>query len=59
MKRANRDTKLHKHMAMYYCTRNMISQIMIKQLKKKLRKTLIKKKKKDKLDFLAKDSLIS
>jgi hypothetical protein len=35
LKRANRDTKLQKHMARHYFTRNLICKIRVKNMKKK------------------------
>lgn len=58
-KKARRDNNLQRHMAMHYCTKNRVSQVRIKQLKKKLKETLISKKDKDKLDLLVEASLMA
>jgi hypothetical protein len=58
LKRANRDTKLQKHMARHYFTRNLICKIRVKNMKKRLRKTLKKLKRRDSLDILVDASLI-
>jgi hypothetical protein len=58
LKRANRDTKLHKHMARHYFTRNLICKIRVKNMKKRLRKTLKKLKRRDSLDIFVDASLI-
>lgn len=58
LKEANRATKLHRHMAMHYCTRNKVSQVKIKHLKDMLRQTLRRKKDNDKIDSIAEASLI-
>ena len=59
LKKDNRNKNLKIHMAMHYYTRNKVSQIRIKQLKKKLKKTLMRQKEKDKIDMLVEASLIA
>lgn len=59
LKRANRDNRLQRHMAMHYYTKNMVSQLIIKWLKEKLKETLIRKKENNKLAFLVDASLIA
>jgi hypothetical protein len=55
----NRDIKLHRHMAMHYYTRNRVSQVRIKQLKKRLKETLMRQKEKDKLGLLTEASFMA
>jgi len=57
LKKAKRDNKFQRHMATHCYTRIQVSKIKIKQLKKILQETLIKKKEKVKLDLLADASL--
>jgi hypothetical protein len=59
IKRANRNKNLQRHMAMHYYTRNEVFQIKIKQVNKKLKKTLMRQKEKEKLDLLAEASLMA
>jgi hypothetical protein len=58
LKRANRETKLQKHMARHYFTRNLICKIRVKNMKKRLRNDLKKLKRRYSLDLLADASLI-
>jgi len=58
LKKANRDIKLQRHVARHYYTRNWINKIRVRNLKKKLKKTLIKLRKRDNLDFFSDASLI-
>lgn len=58
LKKANKDNQLRRHMASHYYTRNQIYMFRIKNLKRKLRKTLAKQRKDGKLDFLADSSLM-
>ena len=58
LRRANRDKRLQKHMAAHYYTRNLILREKVKQMKVRLRKTLINQKEKVKLYFLADATLI-
>ena len=57
LKRAKRDNKFQRHMATHCYTRNQVSKVKIKQLKKILQETLIRQKEKVKLDLLADASL--
>jgi hypothetical protein len=59
LKRENRNNNLQRHMAMHYYTRNKVFQIRIKQVKKKLKQTLMRQKEKEKLDLLAEASLMA
>ena len=52
LKKAKRDNKFQRHMATHFYTRNQISKVKIKQLKKILQETLIRQKEKVKLDLL-------
>ena len=58
LKRANRETKLQRNMARHYFTRNLICKIRLKNMKKRLRKSLKKPKRRDSLDILDVASLI-
>jgi hypothetical protein len=58
LKRANKDTKLQKHMERHYFTRNLICKIRVKNMKKRLRKTLKKLKRRDSLALLVDAPLI-
>jgi hypothetical protein len=58
LERANRDTKLQRNMAIHYFTRNMICKIRLKNMKKRLRKSLKKLKRRDSLDIFYYESLI-
>ena len=57
LKRAKRDNKFQRHMATHYYTRNQVSKVKIKQLKKILQETLIRQKEKVKLDLLVDASI--
>lgn len=57
LKRAKRDNNLQRHMENHYCAINIISQIRLKQLKKRLKEIQMKLKEKDSLDFLVEASL--
>jgi len=46
-------------MAMHNYTRNQVSQVRNKKLKKRLKETLMRKKEKDKLGSLAESSLMA
>jgi len=59
LKKKYRNTNLQSHMARHYYTRHWIIQIRVKNLKRKLRKTLIKLRKTNNLDLLVNASLIS
>ena len=52
-----RDNNSPRHMTRHYFTRNQIAKVRVKNLRKKLKETLIKLKEKDNLDLLAEDSL--
>lgn len=52
LKKAKRYKKFQRHMATHCYTRNQVSKVKIKQLKKILQETLIREKEKVKLDFL-------
>jgi len=58
LRNANKATNLQKHMARHYYTRNWISKIKVRNMKKKLKKTIIKRKKRYNLDFLVDASFI-
>lgn len=58
VRKEKRVTNLQRHMARHYFTRNQICKIRVRSMKRKLKKTLIKLKKKDNLDFLVEDSLV-
>jgi len=58
LKKENRDTAMHRHMTRHYYTRNMVCKIRVKNMKKKLKKTLEKLKKKDNIQFFSKSSLV-
>ena len=55
--KSNRDNQLLRHMAHHYHTRNMISNIKLKQLKNKLKEILKDKNERDNLEMLAKASM--
>ena len=57
--KANKDNEMLKHMANRYITRNNICNIRIKQLKKKHKQTLIKKKEEEKIEIIADAFLIA
>ena len=57
LKKAERDNNFHRHMARHYFTRNQIAKVRVKNLRKKLKETLIKLKEKYNLDLLAEASL--
>jgi hypothetical protein len=59
LKRENMNKNLQRHMAMHYYTRNKVFQIRIKQVKKKLKQTLMRQKEKEKLDLLDEASLMA
>ena len=52
LKKAERDNKLQRHMARHYFTRNQIAKVRVKNLRKKLKETLIKLKEKYSLEFI-------
>lgn len=58
LKKASRDNNLQMHMAMHYYTRNKVSHVRIKHLKKKLKENLTSQKDKEKLDLLVEASLM-
>ena len=55
---AKRDNKLQRHMTSHYLTRDTISQVRLKQVKKRLKEAQMKLKEKENLDLLAKASLV-
>ena len=57
LKKEERDNNLHRHMEIQCFSRNQIAKVRVKNLRKKLKETLIKLKEKDKLDLLAEASL--
>ena len=57
LEKANKEKNMLRHMAYHYLTRNMICKARIRTLKGKLRKTLRRKKKQDKLKILDEASL--
>ena len=59
LKKENRDTTVQRQMTRNYYTRNTIFKITVKNMKKKIKKTLRKLKKKDNRDILADASLVS
>lgn len=58
LRRAYKATNLQRHTARHYYTRNCICKIRVRKMKRRLKKTLIKLKNRDKLDFLDDASLI-
>lgn len=59
LKKARIVNNLKIHMAMHYRTKKRVAQVRIKQLKKKLKETLISQKEKYKLDILDETSLMA
>ena len=59
LEKANRNNKLQKKMAIHYYIRNGVTKVKIKQLKEKLKETLISQEEKGKLDFLVDASIIA
>ena len=57
LKRANRDNQIIRHMAKHCRTRNKICNMIVKQMKTRLKQNLKGKKEGDRLRFLAEDSL--
>jgi len=57
--KVNKSNKLQKKMAIHYYTRNQVSKVKIKQLKEKLKETLISQQEKGKLYFLIDESMIA
>lgn len=58
LKKANRDTTMQRNMARHYYARNMICKVRVKNMKKKLKITLRKIKKRYNLDILPYASLV-
>jgi len=57
--KANKDKKLQNKMAIHYYTRNQVAKVKIKQLKEKLKKTLIRQEEKGKLHLFSDASMIA
>lgn len=59
LKRDKRDKKFQRHMATHYYIENQVYKVKVKQLKEKLKETLIKQKEKGNFDILDYASLIA
>jgi len=57
--KANMDKKLQRMMAIHCYTRNQVAKVRIKQLKAKLKETLISRKEKGELELLSYASMVS
>lgn len=57
LEKSNKEKNMLRNMAYHYLARNKVCQVRIRTLKAKLRKSLRKRKEKDKLKILAKASL--
>lgn len=58
LKKAYMDTTMQRNMARHYYTRNMVCKVRVKNMKKNIKRTLRKLKKRDNLDLLADSSLV-
>lgn len=57
--KANKDNELQNKMAIHYYTRNQVTKVKIKQLKEKLKETLISQEDKGKFNFIMDSSMIA
>ena len=57
--KANKDNKLQNKTAIHYYTRNQVAKVKIKQLKEKIKETLIDQEEKGKFDFLSNAYMIA